>query len=59
MPDLEIVEGELDDLIGLEEGLTDWEVEFLESVNRQFEIEGRVTQKQADKLHEIWVQRCT
>lgn len=46
----------LDELLDLEDGLTAWEVEFLESLNRQ---RGReFTEKQVSKLEAIYREKC-
>jgi hypothetical protein len=41
----------LNELLAVEEGLTEWEIEFLESLN---EWMGGFTEKQATKLEDIW-----
>ena len=46
----------LDELLDAEDGLTAWEMDFLESLNKQ---RGReFTEKQADKLTAIWERVC-
>lgn len=57
--DLNFVRGEIDDLLAVESGLTDWEVGFIESVSRRVE-NGRLplTDKQAATLHRIWDRVC-
>lgn len=40
-----------------EEILTCWEMDFLESVEEQFESIGSLSQKQQDKLHEIYMDK--
>ena len=34
--------------------LTDWEQEFVESIERQFKARGNLTEKQEDKLEKIF-----
>lgn len=48
------VEVEINDLLEMEEGLSPWEVEFVESVSHQFNDGPDLTDKQVAKLHEIW-----
>ena len=48
MPFFEVL---LDDLLELEEGLNDWEVEFVEKMSHW---EGRFTVNQAQKIEQIW-----
>jgi hypothetical protein len=49
--DQESLRCELEDLLGLESGLTDWEVEFIESLSRW---EGDFTDRQAAALERTW-----
>ncbi len=57
--DLVLVKGELDDLLALDKGLSDWEVEFIESIATRFaNAPMTITDKQVAKLHEIWDRRC-
>lgn len=46
--------GELDDLLALDEGLSDWEVSFIDSVNDMRREHGSVTPKQVLKIRQIW-----
>ena len=49
---------QLDDLLELEEGLTDWEVGFIESLSHQRERpDWKPSQKQAATLERIWKER--
>jgi len=48
---------ELDDLLNTEDGLTDWEVEFIESLNKQREEHRAFTDRQIAKLHQVWDER--
>lgn len=58
--DLILARGELDDLLALDEGLTDWEVEFLESIATRFaDAPMTITLGQVRKLHHIWDERCS
>jgi hypothetical protein len=46
---------ELKQMLALEEGLNDWEVEFVDSLGKQAERTGFIpSKKQKDKLHQIW-----
>jgi hypothetical protein len=57
--DLIMAHGELDDLLALEEGLTDWEVDFLETLATRFaNAPMSITEGQVRKLHQIWDRRC-
>lgn len=41
----------IQELLELEEGLSDWEVQFIESLDNQ---SSPCTERQAEKLYEIW-----
>ena len=56
--DRRFVEGELEDLLALESGLTDWEVEFIESLDARLRDGPDLTARQIGKLHKIWDRRC-
>jgi len=57
--DLIMARGELDDLLALDEGLSDWEVDFIEAMARRFaDNHLAITDGQARKLHQIWDRRC-
>ncbi len=46
----------LDELLDVEDGLTAWEMDFIESLNGR---RGReLTESQADKLHQIFERVC-
>lgn len=47
----------LDELIDIQEKLSEWESSFLESIADQLDRFGRLTQKQKDKLIAIYEQR--
>ena len=51
-------QGELDDLLGLESGLTKWEIEFVESVEQRRKFGRPVTAGQIAKIHQVWDKRC-
>ncbi len=53
-----IIQGELDDLLALEEGLSDWEIGFIDSINDRLERGDVLTERQTSKLHEIWDRHC-
>jgi hypothetical protein len=42
------------DMLNLDDGLTPWEIEFLESIDRQLEAGRTLTAKQAATLEKIW-----
>jgi len=44
----------IDDLLDLEEGLNDWEVEFVDSISQQTYL---LTARQRDKLVRVWNER--
>ena len=49
---------ELDDLVAVESGLSDWAVEFVESCERR-RSEGRtLTERQVGVIHDLWDMRC-
>ena len=48
------VNGMIDGLLELESGLTDWEINFVESIQKQFVIYKRLTDKQMVKLMMIY-----
>ena len=50
--------GEISDLLRLEEGLSGWEVEFLESVWKWILAGGTPSDKQTAKVHQIWDRLC-
>lgn len=52
--DRKFVDGEINDLLDLEDGLSDWELTFIESVNDQLDHGAVLTEKQTAKLHQIW-----
>jgi len=56
--EIKLVKDELNDLLVLEEGLTDWEVEFIESVDKFMSEGGTPTKRQAFKVHELWDKKC-
>jgi hypothetical protein len=45
----------LDDLLALDEGLTNWEMDFIDSLHNW---KGCFTEKQADRLSAIWNKLC-
>lgn len=48
----------LDDLLELDEGLSDWEVQFIEDLNRRRNAGYSLTAGQKKKLAEIWEARA-
>lgn len=49
MPDEELVEA----LCDIDDGLTEWEVEFVESIAKQFKAKGYLTSGQRTKAEQI------
>ena len=47
----------VDDLLGLDQGLSGWEIDFIESIAGRLEEREGLTPAQADKLREIWRDR--
>ena len=43
----------VEDLLEVESGLSDWEVDFIESISRSIEEYGRLTDRQLSKACEI------
>ena len=59
MADDDIISGEIQDLLDLDEGLSEWEVEFVESIYQTFEIrEFGLTDRQIEKVHDLWDRHC-
>ena len=58
--DNEILQGELDDLLLVEEGLSEWEVDFIDNINADVDVYGiaRLTDRQKKKLHSVWFKHC-
>jgi len=46
-----------DELLDIEEGLTAWELDFIESIDRQLDAGRALTEAQADKLEDIYRKR--
>ena len=44
----------IDDLLLLESGLSGWEMDFIESLDKQYGDRGSLTEKQEEKLSQIW-----
>ena len=51
-------DGELDDLLKLEEGLNDWELDFVENVSRRRSEAQGFTDKQTAKISDLWDCHC-
>lgn len=49
---------ELDDLLAVDGGLSDWELEFVESVHDQVQDGRELTDRQIEKIGEIWDKHC-
>ncbi len=47
----------VDDLLDIDQGLTDWEVNFAESVSRQFDERGTLSQKQLATVEKILAEK--
>ncbi len=50
-----VTQGEIDDLLDLVDGLDDWEMDFLDSINNQTYP---LTSKQRYKLEQMWDNHC-
>lgn len=46
------------DLCEIEEGLSEWEVEFVDDVSKRLERSGSLTDGQRRKAEEIWEENC-
>lgn len=46
----------LDDLLAVEDGLSEWEVEFIDSLDRNRDVD--LSDKQADKLKQLHERHC-
>lgn len=49
---------ELEDLLKLKSGLTDWEVRFIDSCHRQLKFKSDLSEKQQDRIRKIWWEKC-
>ena len=49
----EQITGMLEDIAELEQGLTDWEMKFTDSLRSQFEARGTLSPKQVAKLEQV------
>ena len=58
--DNEIARGEVDDLLNIDEGLSEWELTFVDRIaDRLKDSYGyELTDKQVTKLHQIWDRLC-
>ena len=56
--ELELCRGEIADLLDLEDGLSDWELRFIQSVGNQAEERGSLSEKQAAIVHKVWDKLC-
>ncbi len=57
MNDLWKVELDDLDLLALEDGLTEWEVKFVNSLHKQLNECGNLTNNQRNSIHRIWIHR--
>lgn len=56
---VDLVRGELDDLLEVDHGLTPWEIQFIEDLVQRLENGPLpLTDRQLAKLHQIWDRRC-
>lgn len=56
---LKLLQGQIDDLLEVEEGLSPWEIEFIEDMETILHDGcGMLTEKQTKKLDEIWDKHC-
>ncbi len=55
-------DGLLDDLLDVEDGLSEWEVKFVDDIDKRRQADSdrprMLTPKQAAKLQEIWEKHC-
>ena len=56
MTSLATILAELDDLLDIEDGLSTWEVDFIDDMNKK-RADG-FTDKQAKKIDELWDRHC-
>ena len=49
---------ELDDLLALESGLTDWEVGFIDSIDLRRDLDRPMSTKQIAMVRQVWDRRC-
>lgn len=51
----------LDDLCNVDEGLSDWAVDFIDDLSRRAEDNPRMifTDRQAAKIEELWKEHCS
>jgi len=54
----ELLKGEITDLLNVDNGLSDWTVGFIDSINQRQESGLGLTVKQAAKVHELWDRHC-
>jgi len=54
----ELCLGEVADLLALDEGLTPWEVEFTESIDRRLSGGRDLSEKQIALVHKLWDRLC-
>ncbi len=54
----EEIQGVIDGLFDLEEGLSGWELRFVESIAEQFKEKGELTHNQLLKLYEVYDENC-
>lgn len=48
----------IEDLLGVDEGLTEWEVEFIESMGRRLEERRGFSDKEKAKIEELYDKHC-
>ena len=53
-----VTSGELDDLLNVDHGLTPWEVEFIEDMDRKRERTKWFTPRQVEKIRKLWDRHC-
>ena len=53
-----LVDGELDDLLNLDHGLTTWEVDFVEDLEKWRERGKQFTEGQISMVRKVWNRRC-
>ena len=54
----DVAAGELSDLLDVDHGLDDWELGFIESINKRIEGGRPLSVGQVSKLHKTWDKHC-
>lgn len=54
----EQLSGEVQDLLDVGDGLSAWEINFIESMSKKLEDNQWLSDKMIDKIREIWDEHC-